>query len=121
MCGRKRHRITSYNVCYTKLLRLAAARTGTVIELSDGFTAWTDAQLLYMGRYPDVSEFEVPFVIGGETITPRGTLVSEFTDSWHIYKDGTEAFLDWEKLPKDLSVRSRREGDRFFPLSYNFV
>jgi len=99
-----------------RVLDLAAAKTGTVIELSDGCSAWTDAQLLYMGRYQEASEYEVPFVIDGQTITPRGTLVSEFTDSWYIPKDGSEAFLDWDKLPKDLSVRSRREGDRFFPL-----
>jgi tRNA(Ile)-lysidine synthase len=99
-----------------RVLELASARTGTVIELPDGLSAWTDAQTLFAGTYPDVVQYEVPFVIGGETITPRGRLISEFTDSWHVPSDASEAFLDWEKLPKNLVVRSRQAGDRFYPL-----
>ena len=30
--------------------------------------------------------------------------------------DGYEAFLDLEKLPGNLAVRSRRAGDRFYPV-----
>jgi len=99
-----------------RVLELLGARTGTVIELSGGFSAWTDAQALFAGIYPDVLQYQVPFVIGGETITPYGTWTSEFTESWHIPKDGFEAFLDWAKLPKELVVRSRDAGDRFYPL-----
>lgn len=99
-----------------RVLELSGARTGTVIELSGGCSAWTDAQALFAGIYPDVLQYELPFVIGGETITPRGNLVSEFTDGWHTPNDGYEAFLDWEKLPKELVVRSRQQGDRFYPL-----
>jgi len=99
-----------------RVLELSDAKTGTVIELTDGYSAWTDAQTLLIGRYPDVLQYEVPFVISGETFAPYGKWTSAFTDRWHMPNDGFEAFLDWEKLPKNLVVRSRQAGDRFYPL-----
>lgn len=99
-----------------RVLSLTDARTGTIIELSCGYSAWTDAQTLFVGTYPSVVKYEVPFVIDGETITPRGTWTSERVKSWHMPKDGYEAFLDLDQLPKELVVRSRCEGDRFYPL-----
>ena len=99
-----------------RVLALANAQTGTAIELAGGYSAWVDSQALFVGIYPETMDFEVPFVIGGETATPRGTWHSERTDTWHLPKDGFEAFLDLEKLPGDLVVRSRRDGDRLYPL-----
>ena len=99
-----------------RVLALLPARTGTVIELTNGVSAWTDARTLMIGSYPSVLDYEVPFVPQGETITPRGTWISEQVSSWTRPKDGYEAYLDYERLPKDLVVRSRREGDRFYPL-----
>ena len=99
-----------------RVMALAQARTGTVIELSGGFSAWTDADALYMGVYPAAKDFETAFVQQGETMTPRGVWRSERVNVWQIPKDGYEAYLDFDKLPKDLVVRSRRAGDRFFPL-----
>ncbi len=99
-----------------RVLALADAQTGTVIELGSGFSAWTDAQALFAGIYPDVLQYEVPFMLDGETVTPRGTWKSERVNSWRLPEDGFEAFLDLDKLPRDLVVRSRREGDRFTPL-----
>ena len=99
-----------------RVLALLTARTGTCIELSCGFSAWTDAQALFAGTYPHVLEYEVTFVPQGETTTPRGAWTSGRTDIWHIPNDGYEAYLDFEKLPKDLVVRTRRAGDRFYPL-----
>ena len=99
-----------------RVLALAGAQTGTAIELGGGFSAWIDANALYMGLYPMMLDFEVPFVVGGETQTPHGTWVNERTSTWHVPKDGFEAFLDLEKLPHDLVVRTRRDGDRFHPL-----
>ena len=99
-----------------RVLALTKAQTGTIIELSCGFSAWTDAQALFAGTYPHVLEYEVAFALCGESVTPRGSWISERVDAWQIPKDGYEAYLDLEKLPKDLVVRSRRAGDRFFPL-----
>lgn len=99
-----------------RVLALLSAQTGTEIELHGRVSAWTDAQVLRIGEHPDTAEYEVLFVPEGETITPRGTFFSEHVTSWKRPEDGYEAYLDLEKLPEDLVVRSRREGDRFYPL-----
>ena len=99
-----------------RVLALANAQTGTMIELAGGNAAWVDSEALLIGVYPEALDFEVPFAIDGETATPRGMLMSKRTGTWHMPKDGYEAFLDFEKLPKDLVVRTRRDGDRFYPL-----
>ncbi|MDP3446964.1 MAG: tRNA lysidine(34) synthetase TilS [Eubacteriales bacterium] len=104
------------NADVRRVFALTSAKTGTVIELTGGFSAWTDAQTLFVGAYPDVLQYEVPFVLNGETVTPHGAWMSERVSSWKKPEDGFEAFLDFDKLPKHLVVRSRREGDRFFPL-----
>ncbi len=99
-----------------RVLALCEARTGTAIELPGGFAAWTSARALLIGSYPGALAFETPFIVGGETQTPWGTWKSERVTAWEKPKDGTEAYLDLEKLPKDLVVRTRKDADRFYPL-----
>lgn len=99
-----------------RVLALAKTQTGTRIELPGGFHAWTDASALYMGVYPETQTYSVPFVLEGKTNTPRGVLQSEFAEAWRKPASANEAFLSFDALPEGLVVRSRREGDRFFPL-----
>jgi len=99
-----------------RVLALSEAKTGTAIELSGGYHAWTNATTLFVGRYPETRDYRVAFVPEGETITPRGVLHSERVTSWRKPADGNEAFLALDTLPKELVVRSRTPGDRFFPL-----
>ncbi|NLI54694.1 MAG: tRNA lysidine(34) synthetase TilS [Clostridiales bacterium] len=99
-----------------RVLALASARTGTRIELPGGYHAWTDAEALYIGVYPETAEYETPFVREGETKTPLGTLVSKRVANWRKPANGDEAFLDAGALPQTLVVRSRKDGDRFYPL-----
>ncbi len=99
-----------------RVLALCEARTGTRIELNHGLNAWTDAWTLYIGGYPDQMTFEVPFEPNGRTVTPAGTLVSERTTIYRPTQNGLEAYLDADDLPKGLVVRTRRNGDRFFPI-----
>lgn len=99
-----------------RVLALCKARTGTAIELSGGFSAWTSAQALMIGRYPGAQVYETPFVPQGETKTPWGTWISERVTRWQTTRGGMEAYLDFEKLPENLVVRTRRAGDRFYPL-----
>ncbi|MCE5188198.1 MAG: tRNA lysidine(34) synthetase TilS [Eubacteriales bacterium] len=99
-----------------RVLALLTAQTGTRIELSGGFHAWTDATALYIGTYPEEIAYCVPFVPEGETVTPRGVLHSERSEGWHKSEDGYEAYLSLDTLPEGLVVRSRRKGDRFHPL-----
>lgn len=99
-----------------RVLALSEAKTGTAIELSGGYHAWTNATTLFLGRYPEPLDYCVAFVPEGETITPRGVLHSERVTSWRKPADGNEAFLALDALPKELVVRSRTAGDRFYPL-----
>ena len=99
-----------------RVLALATARTGTRIGLPGGFSAWTDARALHIGAYPEACAYEMPFSIEGETLTPRGRLVSGRVAGWRKPESGYEAYLDLAKLPEGLVVRSRRDGDRFHPL-----
>ncbi len=99
-----------------RVLALARAKTGTRIELRGGYSAWTDARTLFIGAHPDAAAYEVSFVTQGETVTPRGAFFSERVSRWQKTQDGYEAYLDSGALPEGLVVRSRRDGDRFFPL-----
>ena len=99
-----------------RVLSLLDAKTGTKIELSGGYHAWTDATLLKMGRYPAESAYCIPFVREGKTITPRGVLLSERVGSWQKPADGNEAYLALDGIAETLVVRSRLDADRFFPL-----
>jgi tRNA(Ile)-lysidine synthase len=99
-----------------RVLALAKARTGTAIELSGGFSAWTDATALYMGRCSAPIAFETPFVRFGLTETPLGTICSERAAAYSEPASANEAYLDADALPEGLVVRTRRTGDRFWPL-----
>ena len=99
-----------------RVLALAKARTGTAIELSGGYSAWTDAKALYIGRYSAPVEFETPFVRFGLTQTPLGAIRSELAAAYREPVNANEAFLDADALPESLVVRTRRTGDRFWPL-----
>jgi len=99
-----------------RVMALATAKTGTHIELSGGYSAWTDAEWLHIGVYPDIAEYEYPFEPDGDTVTPYGVLTTCRTDNWRKPLDHNEAYLDLGALPKALVIRSRRDADRFFPL-----
>ena len=99
-----------------RVLALATARTGTAIELSGGYHAWTDAEALYIGSYPAQVVFETPFVREGTTQTPLGAIRSERVTAYREPASANEAYLDEDALPKDSVVRTRRTGDRFWPL-----
>lgn len=116
---RKRLYALDGNVSEMDIRRVSAlceAQTGTAIELPGGFSAWTDATALYFGKRPEAREYETRFNPEGETNTPWGTWKSERVTCWQPTTNRLEAYLDAQKLPKDLVVRSRRAGDRFFPL-----
>lgn len=116
---RKRILALDGNVSEADIARVTAllsAQTGTKIELAGGYSAWVNAQALEIGTYPQAASYETPFVFEGETLTPRGVFISERVQTWRKPESGREAFLSIGALPKALVVRSRREGDRFFPL-----
>jgi len=99
-----------------RVLALAKARTGTAIELSGGNSAWIDANALYIGRYSAPAAFETPFVREGTTQTPLGAIRSELVFAYREPANANEAYLDADTLPEGLVIRTRRTGDRFWPL-----
>ncbi len=99
-----------------RVMALATAQTGTRIELSGGYSAWTSAEWLHVGAYPDLADYEIPFAPDGDTVTPYGVLTASHADGWQKPADHNEAYLDFGALPKALVIRSRRDADRFFPL-----
>ncbi len=100
-----------------RVCALLTAQTGTCIELRGGRGAWVDGACLYVGVYPGPKAYAVAFVIPGQTRLPGGgRLIAGEAGAFRRPADGREAYLDADKLPVDLLVRTRRDGDRFFPL-----
>ncbi len=104
------------NADIRRVLALSGAQTGTRIELFGGRAAWVDREILRIGAYPEHAPYCTPFLLEGETVYPGGSVLAGMVDSFHKPAGGGEAYLDAEKLPEGLVVRTRRDGDRFFPL-----
>ena len=94
---------------------LLAGQTGTRIELRGGKAAWVDSRLLHIGTPPEPREFSVPFIAPGTTGTPAGMIRSEQA-GFRRPAHALEAYVDFDALPPDAVVRTRRAGDRFRPL-----
>ncbi len=99
-----------------RVLALCGAKTGTRIELRGGRSAWTDAEALHIGRYPEALTYEVPFRRDGVTKTPAGRMTASRAAAYRRPENAFEAYLALDALPEDLVVRTRRDGDRFHPL-----
>ena len=95
---------------------LLTARTGTRIELSGGRGAWVDSERVYAGAYPQAQAYAVAFAYNGVTRLPCGTLTATPVEAWERTADGNALYVDADALPQDLVVRTRRDGDRFYPL-----
>lgn len=95
---------------------LLTAQTGTRIELGAGLSCWVDAFAVHAGRYAKAQPFCVPFCRLGATGTPAGRFFAEEAAAYRAPATPFEAFVDADRLPADLVVRTREDGDRFFPL-----
>ena len=102
-----------------QVIALLQGRTGARLYLP-GVDVWVDYALLCVGRLPEEAPepFEVPLVRAGETCTEKGVFLAEKVPPERFVRDPFIACFDLDKLPAEgLSVRSRRPGDRFFPLN----
>ncbi len=110
----------SFDVTEADIRRVAGlltAQTGTCIQLRNGMAAWIDSRYLYLGQYPQQAAFERPLTIPGSTLLPDGgRLEARWANAFALAGDEMEAYLDFDRLPKGLVARSRRNGDRIFPL-----
>ena len=99
-----------------RVSELLTAQSGTCIMLSGGRSAWVDSESVYAGIYPTPQAFETVFHREGETRLPHGTLVAGLVTAWHRPESGNELFIDADALPANAVVRTRRDGDLFYPL-----
>jgi len=99
----------------SRLDALLNAQTGTEIELRGKKTAWVDSKWLHIGAPAENESFCVAFCADGQMQTPVGTIRSEFA-SFGKPRHTMEAFLDADRIGETAVIRSRRDGDRFFPL-----
>lgn len=90
-------------------------QAGTQIELRGGKAAWVDSRLLHVGVPPKIRTFSIPFAAPGTVHTPAGVIRSEWAD-FRRTAHACEAYVDFDALPPDTAVRTRRSGDRFHPL-----
>lgn len=90
-------------------------QAGTQIELRGGKAAWVDSRLLHVGVPPKIRTFSIPFAAPGTVHTPAGVIRSEWAD-FRRAAHACEAYVDFDALPPDTAVRTRRPGDRFHPL-----
>ncbi len=97
-----------------RLCSMLAAQTGTRADLPH-IAAWISNENICFGTIPDSPEFCVPFCLSGITKTPLGDFFAKpFVGE--IEKSPAVGYMDAGKLPDGLCVRTRRDGDRFFPL-----
>ena len=97
--------------------RLLSSPNGSRCDLHGGYIAFTDAGRLRVMAEAGAEAWEVTLVPGEKAKTPVGTFDSRFlAGNTPFGRDPREAFLDADRLPAGLSVRTRRAGDRFFPL-----
>ncbi len=60
--------------------------------------------------------FETELAGAGAYTTPYGVFTAEYVEGNTVYKSGSTAYFDADKLVLPLTVRTRREGDRFRPV-----
>ncbi len=102
-----------------RLCTLLKGRTGTRMELPNGMEAQVHYDAIIIGK-PEadgVEPVETTWLWPGETKTPQGAYIAEFTPGWRQDESAFVAYMDADKLPAEAVVRTRRPGDRFRPLN----
>lgn len=98
------------------LCKLISADTGSSAVLP-GIQAYVSYERLYLGSQKKVEEYEQPLVLPGLTITPAGKYRTMIVDGTVPFSENRMVgCLDHSKLPAELTVRSRKDGDRFYPV-----
>lgn len=94
---------------------LLTAATGSSVSLPHG-SAWVEYGRLRLGRPEPKRDYETELIIPGDTQTPWGVFHAKILNGPVLEKRPDAAYLDFDKLPSAIKVRSRRDGDRFHPL-----
>lgn len=94
---------------------LLTAATGSSVSLPNG-SAWVEYGRLRVGCPEPKRYYEADLIIPGDTQTPWGVFHAKVLNGPVLEKRPDAAYLDFDKLPSAIKVRSRRDGDRFHPL-----
>ena len=90
---------------------IGEAKTGAHADIPH-ISAWVSYGSICFGIRQNANEVDVPFNIEGETRFAGGFFFAEAVEGG-IIKNNTVAYIDRDKLPAGLRVRTRRDGDRF--------
>lgn len=105
-----------------RTLGLVWKETGSKAEIIDGISALRDRETLILRRDPPpFIPFERSFELGATIETGKARLVTRRMKNSNIQFNNNRSieFIDADRLPKRLILRSWREGDRFQPLGMN--
>lgn len=102
-----------------RLCALLQGRTGARMELPNGMEARVRYGAIIIGKPEgkDTEPFEAHFAWPGATHTPAGVYTADFADDFRRGEGAFVAYVDADKLPNNAMVRTRRPGDRFYPLN----
>jgi len=95
------------------LISLLGAATGSSIDLPH-ISAWISYDRICFGQRTEKEDMETPFRYPGKTLCGKGFFFAEEYKG-DIIKSNLVGYMDSSKLPFDTKVRTRREGDVFFP------
>lgn len=96
-----------------RVLGMLTAPTGTHADLPH-ICAWISNDSLCFGQKQAAQFFSVPFEKQGKTLIPGGFFVAQAAEG-DIIKGNSVAYMDMDALPESLTVRPRKDGDRFHP------
>ncbi|HVZ38567.1 MAG TPA: tRNA lysidine(34) synthetase TilS [Candidatus Kapabacteria bacterium] len=102
-----------------RTLALIWKETGSKAELGGGLTALRDRErILIRCEPPPMLPVERGFAVGAAVQTELGVLNTELMEraSVRFTRNSHVEFVDADKLPETLTLRTWREGDRFHPL-----
>ena len=94
-----------------RIMDMLTAKTGAHADIPH-ISAWVSYGSVCFGIRQNADEVDVPFNIEGETRFAGGFFFAEAVEGG-IIKNNTVAYIDRDKLPAGLRVRTRRDGDRF--------
>ena len=100
------------------VMELLTARTGAsaVLPHARAFTSYELICFAPAGEEEEIPDFACDITGVGEYATPFGKFTVSIVGGSEIQKSRTVAYMDMDKLDGALSIRARREGDRFYPL-----
>lgn len=95
------------------LTSLLGARTGASLDLPH-ISAWISYDRICFGQRAEKQDLETYFVFPGKTLFGRGFFFAEDVEG-DIIKSNVIGYMDRNRLSAEAVVRTRREGDVFFP------